>query len=109
MFAARPSEPISEDMALSYWLKVCAGNPQLAQFTGPVALGMYRSLGEKRVLARRNGCNSQGFAIREELGISGAFGYLFGQDTRPDYRLVLMSIPEAESHSHSFAQPVVAP
>ncbi|MHB1033401.1 MAG: class I SAM-dependent methyltransferase [Pirellulales bacterium] len=108
VFAARPSEPISEDMALSHWMKVCAGNPQLAQFAGPAALGMYRSLGEKRVLAHRDGCNPQGFTTREELGVCGAFGYIYAQDARPDHRLVLMSIAQAESQSHSFTQTAVA-
>jgi len=103
-FAARRSDRVEEDTALSGWMRVCAGNRQLAQFIGPAALGMYRSLGPKHVLASREFRNSQGFATREELGICGAFGYVYGQDARPDHRLVLMSIAEAEGHRRLFAQ-----
>jgi len=40
------------------------------------------------------------------MGICGAFGYLYGQDARPDYQLVLMSIAQAENDSRSFVQRV---
>jgi SAM-dependent methyltransferase len=108
VFAARPSEPISEDMALSHWMRICAGKPQLAQYAGPAALGMYRSLGEKHVLAKREARNDQGFATKEELGICGTFGYVYAQDTRPDFRLVIMSIAQAENEQRSFIQTAVA-
>jgi len=108
-FTARPSEPISEETALSHWMRACAGNHQLVQFAGPAALGIYRSLGEKHILAHRDACNPQGYATREELGICGAFGYVYAQDTRPDFRLFLMSIAQAESERHSFVQTTVSP
>lgn len=105
VFAARPSEPMSEETALSHWMRTCAGNHQLVQFAGPTALGMYRSLGEKHVLAHRDVRNSQGFATREELGICGAFGYVYAQDTRPDYQLFLISIAQAENERQAFVHP----
>lgn len=108
VFAARPSEPMSEDTALSHWMRTCAGNNQLATFAGPAALGMYRALGTKQVLAQREFRNDLGFATKEELGVCGAFGYIYGQDARPDYRLVLMTIAQAENQSHSFTQTAVA-
>ena len=74
VFAARTSEPMNEDVALSHWMRTCAGNRQLAQFAGPAALGMYRSLGQKHILAQRDVINDLGFATREELGVCGAFG-----------------------------------
>lgn len=109
VFAARPSDPMKEDVALSHWMRTCAGNHQLAQFAGPAALGMYRSLGEKQVLAHRDVRNPQGIPTREELGICGAFGYVYSQGTRPDYRLFLMSIAQAENESRSFVQTTPSP
>ena len=105
VFAARPSEPMSEDTALSHWMKTCAGNHQLATFAGPAALGMYRAFGTKQVLAQREVRNDLGFAAKEELGICGAFGYVYGQDARPDYRLILMSVAQAEHQRQIFVQP----
>ena len=66
-------------------------------------------MGEKHVLAHRDVHNPQGFATREELGICGAFGYVYAQDTRPDHRLFLMSIAQAENESRSFVQTVGSP
>jgi len=109
VFAARQSEPMSEETALSHWMRACAGNHQLAQFAGAAALGMYRSMGEKHVLAHRDVRNPQGLATREELGICGAFGYVYAQDTRPDHRLFLMSIAQAENESRSFVQTTISP
>lgn len=104
VFAAQPSQPMDENVVLSHWMRVCAGSRQLAQFAGPAALGMYRSLGEKRVLAHREFSDNRGIPVREELGICGAFGYVYGQDARPDHRLVLISIAQAESEQRSFVQ-----
>ncbi|MHB1035102.1 MAG: class I SAM-dependent methyltransferase [Pirellulales bacterium] len=108
-FAARPSEPLSEDMALSHWMRACAGSHQLANVAGPAAFGMYRALGEKRVLAHREFRNNQGIMTREELGVCGAFGYIYGQDANPHYQLTLISITQAEGVSPSFAQRGVVP
>ncbi len=58
------------------------------------------------VLAHREQRNNLGYAAREELGICGAFGYVYSQDARPDYQLVLMSVAQAETQRQSFAQPV---
>lgn len=106
VFAARPSQPMSEDLALSHWMRICAGNQQLARFTGPIALGMYRVLGQKQILAHREYCNDRGVATKEELGICGAFGYFYGQDAQPAHQLVLMSIAQAENDSRWFSQQV---
>jgi hypothetical protein len=105
VFAARSSQPISEDVALSHWTSVWIGNQPL-NFSGVPALAMYRALGEKQVLAHREQRNTLGYAAREELGICGAFGYVYSQDARPDYQLVLMSVAQAETQRQSFAQPV---
>ena len=105
VFAARPSQPLSEDTALSHWIRACAGNHQVATFAGPAALGVYRALGTKQVLAQREVRNDLGFATKEELGICGAFGYVYGQDTRPDYRLMLMSVAQAEHQRRAFVEP----
>ena len=105
VFTAKPSQPLTEDAALSHWVRICAGNHQFGQFAGAAALAMYRSLGEKHVFAQRQVVNDLGFATREELGICGAFGYIYAQDIRPDYRLVLVSIAQAEAQSQAFAQP----
>ncbi len=108
VFAARPSQPMEEDVALSHWTRVCAGKHQLAQFAGPSALAVYRSLGEKRVLARRESCNTRGLPVKEELGVCGALGYIYGQDALPDHRLVLISIAHAESQRRTFQQNTVS-
>jgi SAM-dependent methyltransferase len=109
VFAAQPSTPMEEDMALSHWIRVCAGNHCLAQFAGPAALGMYRTMGEKHILAQREARTPQGLPSREELGICGAFGYVYAQDTRPDHRLFLISIAQAEFESRTFAPPTHSP
>lgn len=106
VFAARPSSAMSEDVALSHWMKTCTGNAQLGQYVGPAALALYRSMGAKQVLASRDVRNQQGALTREELGICGAFGYVFAQDPRPDYRLFLMSISQAERERRSFVRTV---
>lgn len=103
-FSAKPSEPMSEETALSHWMRACTGNHEFAKLVGPTALGFYRSFGEKRILAQREFRNSQGIAAREELGICGALGYVFTQDIRPDHQLVLMSIAQAESQQHAFTE-----
>jgi SAM-dependent methyltransferase len=105
VFSAQPSEPMTEDTALSHWMRTCAGKPQLAQFAGPAALALYRSMGEKHVVAQREIRNPQGFAAREELGICGAFGYVYGQDVRPECQLVLIPIAEVEKARRTFSQP----
>ena len=97
-------------MVLSHWIRTCAGNHQFAHFKGPAALGMYRALGDKHVLAKRDyPTNNMGCPAREEVGVCGAFGYVYGQDARPDYQLALMSITEVESMKRSFEQPAIDP
>lgn len=96
-FAARPCEPVSEDAVLSQWMQTWSGQQPLAVFSGPVALGVYRALGPKQVLAQREVRNDAGFVGREELGICGPCGYIYGQSARPDHRLMLISIAQAES------------
>lgn len=107
VFAARPSEPMSEDTALSHWIRACAGTHELATFTGPIALGMYLALGEKQTLAQKEYRNPQGLAVREELGICGAFGYVYAQDARPYYQLAIISAWLAENKRPSFDQVAV--
>lgn len=104
LFEAAASGPISEDEALSHWMRITGGKHEIAKLAGPVALGVYRSLGDKQVLANREYRNEQGFATKEELGICGAFGYIYGQDARPDHRLILMDVAEAESQRQTFTQ-----
>ncbi|MGE5609178.1 MAG: methyltransferase domain-containing protein [Bacillota bacterium] len=105
LFKAEPSEPVSEDAALSHWIRISSGHHQIARLAGPAALGVYRAFGDKQVLAQRKFRNEAGLMTQEELGICGAFGYIYGQDARPDYRLVLMDIAEAEGQRRIFTEP----
>ncbi|MBX9583418.1 MAG: class I SAM-dependent methyltransferase [Gemmataceae bacterium] len=102
--AARPSQPVSEDVALSHWASTWMRNQHVA-FSGDPGLAMYRALGHKQVLAEREGRTNLGYAARQELGICGAIGYLFSQDARPGYELVLMSVAQAEARRQEFARP----
>jgi hypothetical protein len=43
-----------------------------------------------------------GRVAREEVGICGALGYIFGQDGRPDYALALITVAQAENQRSSF-------
>lgn len=105
-FAARPSQPMSEDLALSHWMSGCIGNELFdLKFVGAYALALYRAFGEKRVLAQREQRDLSSALTREELGICGAFGYLFKQDVISDYRLEFMSLAQAEAQLGSFAEP----
>lgn len=94
LFTAEPSERLSEDEALSHWVRITVGKPEVAQVAGPVALGLFRVLSNKHVLAHREYRNEMGFTTTEELGVCGCFGYMFGQDTRPDYRLALTTVEQ---------------
>lgn len=78
-------------MALSQWMSSCLGNKALS-FVGPSALAIYRALGEKRTLARRELRSDLGYSTSDELGICGAFGYIYRQDARPEYKLLLMCL-----------------
>jgi hypothetical protein len=104
-FTAVPSEPVSEEVALSHWMNAWVENLNVT-FVGGPALAIYRALADKQVLAQREYRNDRGYATREELGICGAFGYVFSQDARPDYRMTLMTIAQAESQRQSFGRPV---
>ena len=96
-------------MVLSHWIRTCAGNHQFAHFKGPAALGMYRALGDKHVLAKRDyPTNNMGCPTREEVDVCGAFGYVYGQDARPDYQLALMSITEATTNHPSWAYGMIS-
>ena len=53
--------------------------------------------------------DAHGLVTKEELGICGSFGYVFGQDPRPNHRLVLTSVTQAESQRESFVQTVSGP
>jgi len=100
VFRAASRQRMMEDEALSHWIRMAAGSHEIASFAGPPALAMYRVLGRKKVLGRRR-VSDRGGAI-EELGVCGAFGYIYVQDVRPDHRLALISIPKAEQFQQLF-------
>jgi hypothetical protein len=100
-FTALPSQLISEDIALAHWTNACLSEPMINVLGAP-ALALYRALGDKQVLAIRECLNMHSRVAREEVGICGAIGYIFGQDDRPDYALALITVAQAENQRKSF-------
>jgi hypothetical protein len=70
--------------------------------TGPAAMGIYRSLGNRHVLAKREVREQSGMLIVEELGICGSLGYLYRHNTYPHVDLTLLSRTLAEDLLNKF-------
>jgi len=95
-FKAEPTQPFDEDLVLSHWMRLTAGTDQILQILGSAALGVYRVLSDRQVLTRRDGRDTFGLAVKEELGICGCFGYVFAHCARPEYRLTLMTVEKVK-------------
>ena len=98
-FVARPSPAQTEDEVLTAWLTMTLGGHELAQFQGPMAQALYRALNAKEILGLDEYVDRQGVTVKVELGVVGAFGYVFGQDDRAACWLKLTSIPAARSQA----------
>lgn len=91
-FSAASDQPVTEDFALSCWMRIMQNTHHLVSVAEAVALGIYRSLGPKKVLSKRNFTNEQGFNVLEEIGTAGPLGYIYTQDARPSHRLDLLTL-----------------
>ena len=96
VFHATRADRLDEDVALSHFTRLMNRNHKWGTVTGPLAMGVYRSLGNRRVLAKREVQENPGGLIVEELGICGSFGYLYRHDTYPNIDLTLLSRTAAE-------------
>lgn len=91
VWVANNSTQISEDDALAHFVRLSNVGDRYAQLSGGLALAVYRSIANERVLHKRSYENDRGFVTHEEIGIAGAYGYRFGHDSQPAFRLVLTS------------------
>ena len=96
-FLAQPSSIIDEDIALSHFTRLMNRTERSGTVSGPAALRVYRSLGNRRVLATKEVRDTSGRLIVEEVGICGSLGYLYRRDTFPHVDLTLLSGALAEN------------
>ncbi len=116
VFQADPSEPVTEEVGLSHYIRLMvAGVPYLA-LNGALALALYQTMAGRRVLHRRQYVGVQNWPTQDEMGIAGAFGYLFRSTARPDYHLEIVSIAQIQAaaekernNERSGERPMVAP
>ncbi len=95
-FVAKESGRLSEDVLLSRFVFLQEGAP-FPTLSGPAALAMYRSLADCTVLATRECKGVAGPPVTQELGVSGAFAYVYTRSALPDFELLLLPRWRAES------------
>lgn len=88
-FVARQSDRLSEDIVLSRFVFLQEGVP-FPTVSGPAALAMYRSLDTRTVLASRECKDAAAPVVMQELGVSGAFAYVFTRSTAQTFELLLL-------------------
>jgi SAM-dependent methyltransferase len=88
-FVARESALLSEDILLSRFVFLQEGVP-FPSLSGPAALAMFRSFGDRTVLASRDCKGASGPVVMQELGVSGAFAYVFTRSTAQMFELLLL-------------------
>ena len=103
-FCAAPSREVHEDVALSHFTRVMNRTDQWATVSGPAAMGVYRSLANRQVLAKKETRDNTGLLIVEEVGVCGSLGYLYQHDTFPRVGLTLLSRSLAENLASSVTQ-----
>ncbi|HEX2917182.1 MAG TPA: class I SAM-dependent methyltransferase [Edaphobacter sp.] len=108
-FRAERSAVIDEDLALSHFTRLMNRTDQWGTVSGPAAMGVYRSLGNRRVLATKETRDKSGLLIIEEVGICGSFGYLYRHDTFPNVDLTFLSRTLTESLVNRSIQPTSEP
>lgn len=96
-FQAERSSVIDEDVALSHFTRVINRTDQWGTVNGPAAMGVYRSLANRQVLAKNETRDKSGVLIVEEVGLCGSLGYLYRHDTFPRVDLTLLSRSMAEN------------
>ncbi|HLH32822.1 MAG TPA: methyltransferase domain-containing protein [Terriglobia bacterium] len=95
-FNAESAARVDEDLALSQFTRMMNKTDRWGTLNGPTALGIYRSLGNRHVLATKEALDPSGRRIVEELGICGSLGYLYRHDGFPNVDLTLLSRSLAE-------------
>ncbi|HWB84408.1 MAG TPA: hypothetical protein VG675_09735 [Bryobacteraceae bacterium] len=95
-FKAESAARVDEDLALSQFTHMMNKTDRWGTLRGPTALGIYRSLGNRQVLATKEALDPSGRKIVEELGICGSFGYIYRHDGFPNVDLTLLSRSLAE-------------
>ncbi len=108
-FRAERTNVVDEDMALSHFISVMNRTDQLGTVSGPAAMGMYRSLANRQVLAKNETRDNTGVLIVEEVGMCGSLGYLYRHDTFPRVDLTLLSRSLAENLVNRAAPRVAEP
>ena len=96
-FRAERTSVVDEDIVLSHFTRVMNRTDQWGTVSGPAALGVYRSLANRQVLAKNETRDNTGVLIVEEVGICGSLGYLYRHDTFPRVDLTLLSRSLAEN------------
>lgn len=104
VFRTGRADILDEDVALSHFTRLMSRTDKWGTVTGPAAMGVYRSLGNRRVLAKREVREQSGGLIVEELGICGSFGYLYRHNTHPHVDLTLLSRTLAEHLLNQYGQ-----
>lgn len=104
IFRAGHADMLDEDVALSHFTRLMSRTDKWGTVTGPAAMGVYRSLGNRRVLAKREVREQSGMLVVEELGICGPLGYLYRHNTYPHVDLTLLSRTLAEDLLNKFSQ-----
>jgi SAM-dependent methyltransferase len=102
VFRAGDAGALDEDVALSHFTRLMSRTDKWGTVTGPAAMGIYRSLGNRHVLAKREVREQSGMLIVEELGICGSLGYLYRHNTYPHVDLTLLSRTLAEDLLNKF-------
>ena len=101
VFTARDSKQISEDQALAHFVRVTTLGDPYVRLVGGLALAVYRSIANKSVLLKIRHPNEAGILTYEEVGIGGAYGYVFVRDAQPQYQLLMISTKRARKHAES--------
>jgi len=101
LLARTPPEPLTDAEVLS-WYGWTHREP--ADYSGVQAVGLYRSLGERRVIHTRSRLFDDGHTILVEVGRAGAIGYLFARATTGYAKLRLCSFLEADRLTASFEE-----
>jgi len=101
VFTARDSKQTLEDEALAHFIRVTTMGDPYVRLTGGLAMGVYRSIANKHVLHKYTHKNKLGFLTYEEIGLAGAYGYLFARDAQPQYQLLMVSVKNARKHATS--------
>lgn len=97
VFRAERTSAANEDIALSHFTRIMNRSEEWGTVSGPAAMGVYRSLANRQVLAKNETRDQAGVLLVEEVGVCGSLGYLYRHDTLPRIDLTLLSRSMAEA------------